>query len=210
MAHDIIETTEKAAWDGHIINTKNPHEVTYEQVQALFNQPILNTITMTDCNTLTDGVWRMSRQASNLPQTNSAAIVFHKSWDENFKMQIAVNTTQTFYYRIMAGGTWTAWMQSYDTGHSLSFPQLELTPPTGTTNGGYIDFHYGGSAADYTSRIIEDSSGHLEITASNGVKLGTDLADVNKAALRNITCSTTDLIAGSSTLVSGRLYLVYE
>ena len=32
MAYDIIETTEKVAWDEHIINTENPHEVTYEQV----------------------------------------------------------------------------------------------------------------------------------------------------------------------------------
>ena len=35
--------------------------------------------------------------------------------------------------------------------------------------GGYIDFHYNGSSADYTSRIIEDASGKLSITASSGV-----------------------------------------
>ena len=36
-------------------------------------------------------------------------------------------------------------------------------------HGGYIDFHYAGSTADYTSRIIEDSSGVLTLKASNGV-----------------------------------------
>jgi hypothetical protein len=32
MAYDIIETLEKTAWDEHIVNKNNPHEVTYEQV----------------------------------------------------------------------------------------------------------------------------------------------------------------------------------
>ena len=32
---------------------------------------------------------------------------------------------------------------------------IELIPQAGTTNGGYIDFHYDGSDADYTTRIIE-------------------------------------------------------
>lgn len=37
------------------------------------------------------------------------------------------------------------------------------------SHGGYIDFHNGGSSADYTSRIIEDSSAHLKFYADNGV-----------------------------------------
>ena len=32
---------------------------------------------------------------------------------------------------------------------------------TSSSNGGFLDFHYGSSTADYTSRIIEDSSGRL-------------------------------------------------
>ena len=32
----------------------------------------------------------------------------------------------------------------------------------------YIDFHYNGSTADYTSRIIESSSGKLDVYAPNG------------------------------------------
>ena len=44
-------------------------------------------------------------------------------------------------------------------------PYLELMG-TATTNGGYIDFHYGQSTADYTSRIIESSSGTLTVVGN--------------------------------------------
>ena len=40
---------------------------------------------------------------------------------------------------------------------------LEIVP--GANQSGYIDFHYGGSSADYTSRIIETSSGVLDVKA---------------------------------------------
>lgn len=39
-------------------------------------------------------------------------------------------------------------------------------------HGGYIDFHYNGNAADYTSRIIEDASGQLTLSAGI-VNIGT-------------------------------------
>ena len=38
---------------------------------------------------------------------------------------------------------------------------VELIPPSGASNGGYIDFHHGGSSADYTTRLIEWTSGKL-------------------------------------------------
>lgn len=37
--------------------------------------------------------------------------------------------------------------------------------------GGFIDFHYNKSASDYTSRIIEDANGQLNLIANNGVKV---------------------------------------
>ncbi len=46
---------------------------------------------------------------------------------------------------------------------------LELKPASGASYGGYIDFHYSGSTADYTARIIESAQGTLELTAANGV-----------------------------------------
>ena len=43
---------------------------------------------------------------------------------------------------------------------------IEFYPQSGVTNGGYIDFHYGGSTADYTSRIIESASGTITVTGN--------------------------------------------
>ncbi len=37
------------------------------------------------------------------------------------------------------------------------------------TNTPFIDFHFDNSTADYTSRIIENASGHLNLVAANGV-----------------------------------------
>ena len=42
---------------------------------------------------------------------------------------------------------------------------IELTPASGASNGGFIDFHYGGSSTD-TSRLIEDTPGNLRATGS--------------------------------------------
>lgn len=48
----------------------------------------------------------------------------------------------------------------------VSTPSIELTPSTSAKHGGFIDFHWGGSATDFTSRIIENVKGHLELNAS--------------------------------------------
>lgn len=45
---------------------------------------------------------------------------------------------------------------------------IELNAASGRSDGGYIDFHYNQSSADFTSRIIESVSGILDI---NGVKI---------------------------------------
>ncbi len=41
--------------------------------------------------------------------------------------------------------------------------------------GGFIDFHYNKSTSDYTSRIIEDANGQLNLIATNGVKANGDI-----------------------------------
>ncbi len=46
---------------------------------------------------------------------------------------------------------------------------IEMNPGS-VGHGGYIDFHYNGSTADYTSRIIEDSSGSINVP--NTLKVG--------------------------------------
>ena len=54
-----------------------------------------------------------------------------------------------------------------DSGGLLSgFQGIELnTNGTLSTSGGYVDFHYNGSSSDFTSRIIEDASGRLQLNA---------------------------------------------
>lgn len=59
--------------------------------------------------------------------------------------------------------------------NSWSKHSLELRPPANANHGGYIDFHYNGSTV-YTSRIIEDKSGivqiagKLDVTGASTVK----------------------------------------
>lgn len=60
---------------------------------------------------------------------------------------------------------------------------------SGTANGlemygstPYIDFHFGNSSADYTSRIIEEAQGVLHISSNNGLILGSPL---NKIKTQN-------------------------
>lgn len=53
-------------------------------------------------------------------------------------------------------------------GQSLEFSNIGSS----AGHGGYIDFHYNGNTADYTSRIIEDASGQLTLSAGI-VNIGT-------------------------------------
>ena len=81
-------------------------------------------------------------------------------------------------------------------------PNIEFQPPAANSGfGGFIDFHYNQSAADYTARIIEDEQGKLKVDPNPAVTL---------AGLRNIYAGTAKLTPGSSTLATGVIYLVYE
>ena len=70
-------------------------------------------------------------------------------------------------------------------GQSINPSSVELSPGTSAGHGGYIDFHYNSSAADYTSRIIESASGTLSIEAKNGVAVSTAAQNHTGAVLRN-------------------------
>ena len=64
-------------------------------------------------------------------------------------------------------------------------------------NGGWIDFHYNGSASDYTSRIIESASGKINLIGSNGVLFnGINYSDATKGTC---TVNTTNTKISSST-----------
>lgn len=48
----------------------------------------------------------------------------------------------------------------------VNMPSIELVPSTTAKHGGFIDFHWGGSATDFTARIIESVRGYLELNQS--------------------------------------------
>ena len=90
----------------------------------------------------------------------------------------------------------TFWGQSWSNGSSIagnlnagsnggviySFHGIEINSAGSLSNyGGYIDFHFNGSSSDFTSRIIEDASGRLQmntqvyIPASKSLRIGDGL-----------------------------------
>jgi hypothetical protein len=63
------------------------------------------------------------------------------------------------------------WGQSFDgtsnvSGSMMGVTSIEMNSDGALSGyGGFIDFHYSGSSADYTSRIIEDASGRVSINS---------------------------------------------
>lgn len=65
-------------------------------------------------------------------------------------------------------------------GMNIQPAAIEIVPATNIGHGGYIDFHYNGNTGDYTSRIIESSSG---VVSLNNNKI---LTAANITALYNV------------------------
>lgn len=90
----------------------------------------------------------ITANANAITALNNAAV--HKTGDE------AISGVKTFNNNpVVKGG-------------------IELIPGTSATNGGFIDFHFAGSTADNTSRIIESASGQLQFSGTP--KVGTSPA----------------------------------
>lgn len=72
------------------------------------------------------------------------------------------------------GGTVSGSLYAGSNGGAIEgFHSIELNSEGSLSGyGGFIDFHYNGSSADFTSRIIEDASGRIYLNASNGVRIG--------------------------------------
>lgn len=62
----------------------------------------------TAINDLSDGVWIVSANAANAPSA-SACIIYHKTWDTNFKVQEAVDAEGKWYHRCKMSGNWSGW-----------------------------------------------------------------------------------------------------
>lgn len=83
---------------------------------------------------------------------------------------------------------------------AASISSIELNASGSLTNyGGFIDFHFNGSSADYTSRIIEQSSGVLTITGGLTVKNGLALSSGASIAGTLSVTGTTSLASVSVT-----------
>lgn len=80
---------------------------------------------------------------------------------------------------------------------------IEIHPPSGSSHGGYIDFHYSGSSADYTSRIIENSSGNIHVSGS--MSIGAPLP-VSSGGTGNTSVDTTPTQNSSKMVTSGGVF----
>ena len=98
---------------------------------------------------------------------------------------------------ITAGGIITA--TTYKAGKSMfQEGQLELSGATP-----YIDFHYGSSTADYTHRIIAETSDRLNITTGlqvNGILYGKGNLNIGSTITSNINPTGTNTWSNLSTL----------
>ena len=70
------------------------------------------TIGTIDCNTLTDGCWTISENATNSPGS-IACTLYHKIWNTDFASQIAFGADHNVYYRTKTSGSWTNWYEIY-------------------------------------------------------------------------------------------------
>lgn len=68
-----------------------------------------------------------------------------------------------------------------------------------TSHGGYIDFHYGASTDDYTSRIIESSAGVIDIIASKGIKFNSGALPVANGGTGATTFTSGCALIGAGT-----------
>lgn len=74
-------------------------------------------------------------------------------------------------------------------GQSISPTSIEMFPGASAGHGGYIDFHYNNSSADYTSRFLETSSGRVTLNGKN------ILTAANIVALLNVNLTFTNGVA---------------
>lgn len=74
-------------------------------------------------------------------------------------------------------------------GRVIQPTSIELDPGSSAGHGGYIDFHFNGDAADYTSRIYEPVKGVLKYNG-HGI-----LSTANIVALLNVNITFTNGVA---------------
>ena len=85
-----------------------------------------------------------------------------------------LSNATTFWGRSVSNGVVNGSIEAGLSGGVITgFHGIELNSNGSLSDyGGFIDFHFDGSSSDYTSRIIEDASGRLYLSAPNGVRIG--------------------------------------
>lgn len=82
--------------------------------------------------------------------------------------------------------------------------RIEMYPASGSSHGGYIDFHFGGDTSiDYTTRIMENRSGNIHIYG--GMTLGSPLG-VGSGGTGNTSVDTTPTQNSTKMVTSGGVY----
>ena len=65
-------------------------------------------------NSLTNGVWRVWGAVTD-KATDAAAIIYHRTWDDNFKAQLSIDNAGLWHTRTMLNGSaWGAWQQLHN------------------------------------------------------------------------------------------------
>lgn len=81
---------------------------------------------------------------------------------------------------------------------------IEFATSESTTNGGYIDFHYAGSTGDFTSRIVEEAEGLIQVLAK--LVIHSSKQDPAMYLVRNQKLSATE----ETPTVNGQICWQYE
>lgn len=175
----------------HIKNKSNPHSVTKAQV-GLGN--VQNVSTNNQTPTYSDAT-KLETLVSG--EKLSTAFGKIKLAITNLISHLSNKDNPHGVTAAQAGARPSSWTPTYSdvgaaaaghnhAGGSIVPATIELTPGTSAGHGGFIDFHYNGSTKDYTSRIIEASSGTLTL---NGNKM---LTAANIIAVYNETVTFSD------------------
>lgn len=113
-----------------------------------------------------------------LVEVRFSDLISHPTTLAGYGITDAINKNTTFWGQTVSGGTVSGSISAGSNGGSINqFHAIELNSAGTLANlGGYIDFHFNGSNADYTARIIEDSTGVVSVLALNrltGLRVGT-------------------------------------
>ena len=152
--------------------------------------------TETDANIVAPGVYVLNTgTGKNLPSEEGYYIVYVMRYhtDDLACGQLALNLgSNTLYYRAYVTGVWRDWFHPFTNNDTIPIANggtgattaaealsalggiseksdgIELGQNLSSSSGfgGYIDFHFNGSTADYTSRLIEADNGVIRDNGS--------------------------------------------